>query len=458
MIRHSIHPRHWSRLIVFVLLGLSMPASAVTLPAIIGDHMVLQRDMDAPLWGWAEAGETIKVNGNWNDQWVETRTDAAGRWVVRLPTPPAGGPFEITIQGRETITLKDVLVGEVWICSGQSNMHMSLKPTVNWHTGCLNYEKEVAEAHFPHIRLLTVERRAFSEPLSDCQGSWQPCSPDTVAEFSAVAYFFGRRLHRQLNLPVGLINTSWGGTAIESWTPMEILQGEPLCADILDKYHKAVQRFPAAMEEYRRQLTSWVERVIEAREQGRLNPPMPGAPPGPGLRDSPAAIYNAMIAPLVPFGIRGAIWYQGESNASDPARYRVLLPAMISGWRTIWQQGDFPFYFVQLASWDVTPAPNLTPEGWAELRDAQRMTLALSNTGMAVTVDIGDKYDIHPRNKQEVGRRLALWALARTYAQDVIYSGPLFKSMSVEGDQVVLQFDHVGGGLVSASARQSKVF
>ncbi len=458
MTTHVVRSQRWTWLLTFALFGFTLPATAIKLPAVIGDNMVLQREMDVPLWGWAEAGEKIKVKGNWNEQWVECQANSVGRWIVRLPTPPAGGPFEITIQGRETITLKNVLSGEVWVCSGQSNMNMSLKPTVPWHKGCLNYKKEIAKAQYPNMRLFTVELRSAGEPLSDCRGNWQPCSPETVAEFSAVAYFFGRRLQKDLDVPVGLIHSSWGGTAVEPWTPMEALQAEPICREMLEQYQESVKKFPQAMQEYRQQLTRWVDQAVEARDQGRVAPPPPTAPTGPGFRDSPAALYNAMIAPLVPFGIRGVIWYQGESNAGNAAAYRVLFPAMIRGWRTAWKQGDFPFYFVQLANYDVTPFPHLTPEKWAELREAQLMTLALPNTGMAVSADIGDKHDIHPRNKQEVGRRLALWALARTYGKELTYSGPLYKSMRIDQNRIILEFDHIDGGLVINGGPSLKSF
>ncbi len=347
-----------------------------------------------PLWGWADKGTevTVSIAG----QSAATKTNDQGRWKVTLAKLESGGPHELTIKaGGESRTLKNVLVGEVWICSGQSNMEMGVGMSKD-------AKQEIAAANFPQIRLFTVvNKHNEPAPLDDCKGNcrWAECSPATLASggwggFSAAAYYFGRELHKQLNVPIGLIQTSVGGTPAEAWTSRKALEAEPLL--------KGVH--------------------------------------GSGL-------YNGMIAPLIPYGIRGAIWYQGESNVGGAYQYRTLLPTMIRNWRSDWGQGDFPFYIVQIAPYHynrpgkagrggkgVRAVDPRSLERCAELWEAQLLThKSVPNTGLAVTTDIGELGDIHPHNKQEVGRRLALWALAKTYGRDIVCSGPLYKSMSVEG-------------------------
>jgi sialate O-acetylesterase len=368
----------------------------------------------------------------------------------------------MTISGKNTITIKNILVGEVWVCSGQSNMAMSVRSSAN-------AEKEIAEANYPGIRLFTVERKVAEQPQSDCVGSWTSCSPETVGDFSAVAYYFGRELHKELARatlwtgsnqpsagPIGLIHTSWGGTPAEAWTRREILEKYDDFAPILTRYEDAVAKYPQAKAEYDQQLAQWKEAVEKAKTAGEKPPRQPGAPLGPGHHHSPAGLYNAMIAPLIPYGIQGAIWYQGEANVGRAYQYRTLFPVMIKNWRNDWGQNNFPFLFVQLPNFKaVNPQPS--ESDWAELREAQLKTLDLVNTGMAVIIDIGEADDIHPKNKQDVGKRLALWALAKTYGKPLVYSGPIYKSMKVEGDKIILQFDYVGGGLVARLPRGSSV-
>jgi sialate O-acetylesterase len=272
-----------------------------------------------------------------------------------------------------------------------------------------------------------------------------------------VAYFFGRYLHKELNVPVGLIHTSWGGTPAEAWTRREVLEANPDCAPILKRYDDAVAKYPQAMKEYEQKLAEWKEAAQKAKAESTNPPRRPGEPFGPGHPHSPAGLYNAMIAPLIPYGIAGAIWYQGESNAGRAYQYRTLFPDMIKNWRNDWGVGKFPFLFVQLANFMKTK-PEPDESAWAELREAQTMTLALPNTGMAVIIDIGDADDIHPKNKQDVGKRLALWALANTYGKKLVYSGPIYKSMKVDGNSIVLSFDHVGGGLVAKGGEELEGF
>jgi sialate O-acetylesterase len=296
-----------------------------------------------------------------------------------------------------------------------------------------------------------VARTVAETPQPDCKGQWVECSPQTVGHFSAVGYFFGRELHRQLNEPIGLIHSSWGGTPAEAWTSRPALEENPACEPILTRYKEALAQYPQAQAQYEEDMAKWKEAAAQAREAGTPPPRRPSAPLGPTSHWAPAGLYNGMIAPLVSYVVRGAIWYQGESNAGRAYQYRELFPTLIKSWRTAWDRTDFPFLFVQLANYmDRRPEPN--ESNWAELREAQLMTLDVPNTGMAVIVDIGDAKNIHPKNKQDVGKRLALWALAQTYGKNVVYSGPLYQSMEKKGDKIVLHFDHVGGGLVARGA------
>ncbi len=419
-----------------LVLAASLAFADVKLPALFTDNLVLQRDIKAGVWGTAEPGEevTVSING----QKATAKADADGRWAVKLEPMKAGGPFELTIAGKNTLTLKNVLIGEVWICSGQSNMGVSV--------GGSNHPKEeIAAADFPNVRLFTVPNTVAEKPLADTRGAWSVCSPATVGGFSAIAYFFGRDLNKKLNVPIGLIHTSWGGTPCQSWASREALAAVPELTHYVDELDKTVAGAAAAQTKYEEAMAKWKEAAEKAKAEKK---PAPKQPNRPGIGPhTPSTLYNAMIAPLLPFAIRGAIWYQGESNAGRAIEYRALFAAMIADWRRAWGQGDFPFYYVQLASFmPVRPEP--TDPDWAWLREAQTLTLRLANTGQAVIIDIGEVHDIHPKNKQDVGRRLALAALALTYGQqDLVYSGPLYNSMAVEGNKVRIKFKHVGGGL-----------
>lgn len=420
---------------VVVGISTSVPA-AIRLPAILGDNMVLQQKTDAPIWGWADPQEAVKVKGSWADTEVTAQTGADGKWLVKLPTPEAGGPFTVTIAGSNTITVQNVLIGVVWICSGQSNMQFSVRNSNN-------AEAEIASATYPKIRLFEVPRRVAETPQLDCKGSWQPCNPQTIPDFSAVAYYFGRDLNKQLDIPVGLVHTSWGGTPAESWTRREILAADEDFTPILKRFDKAVAQYPEAIEEYKtKTLEDWKQKAEQAKAEGKEAPRRPNPPLGPDNPWRPAGLYNAMIAPLIPLAIEGAIWYQGESNAGRAWQYQKLFPAMINNWRADWGRGDFPFYFVQIA-----PYTGQNPD----IREAQLMTFkTVANTGIVVTTDIGDPKDIHPRNKQDVGRRLALWALSKNYGlKDIVPSGPIYREMKVEGDKIRVFFDFAGNGLLA---------
>ncbi|MHB9106050.1 MAG: sialate O-acetylesterase [Armatimonadota bacterium] len=429
-------------LLVLLLCGCGLGLRAeVTLPALFSDNMVLQRGIAAPVWGKAAPGEqiTISIAG----QQVTAAAGADGRWQARLAPLQAGGPFQMTVAGKNTITLRNVLVGEVWVCSGQSNMQFML---VKARDGV----READAANHPQIRLFTVPNATAAAPLADCAATWAVCSKDTVRTFSAVAYFFARDLQQALGVPIGLIHSSWGGTPAEAWTDRETLLADPalkgLTAPLDAKLSDHARKI---YEQYGDVLRAWLQEADRAKAEGKPLPPMPAdlsaamyVPPLPP--NTPTSLFNGKIAPLVPFGIAGVIWYQGEANAGRATQYRTLFPAMIRGWRRQWGQGDFPFLFVQLANY-MAAKPEPGPSRWAELREAQAMTLALPKTGMAVAIDVGEATDIHPTNKQDVGKRLALAAQAVAYGKPLEYSGPLYDRMDVQGSTVRLRFIHAAG-------------
>ncbi len=434
-----------------VLLGIAvlippMPAFAdVKLPALIGDNMVLQQGKKVAIWGTADPGENISVT--MGEQKATATADSDGHWKAELGPLKAGGPYDVTIVGKNTITLHNVVVGEVWVCSGQSNMEMAVGNSPRAWGGVKNYEKEIAAGNYPLLREFTVKKAVAGKPQTEVQGQWMVASPQTVGEFTAVGYFFGRDLHKALKVPVGLIHSSWGGTPAEAWTSAEALATNPDLKPLLDDWARKVADYPKLLDQYKQQLNDWAQAAEKAEAEGAIAPPASPMPPDP--RSSPwraAGLYNAMIAPLLPYAIAGAIWYQGESNADRAYQYRELFPAMIRDWRRAWGEGDFPFLFVQLAHFIQNFGPK---SSWAELREAQSMTLSLPKTGMAVAADIGDPYDIHPKNKQEVGRRLALAAEAIAYGRRVVYSGPVYDSMTKEDGSIRLKFKDVDGGLVT---------
>jgi len=414
---------------------------AVRLPAILGSGMVLQQDSDLCIWGWARPGEQVTVRLAGQDGKATAGPD--GQWTVTLLPLTAGGPYQLAVQGAgEALVLDDVLVGEVWLCSGQSNMWWPVKL-------CAAGEQETREANWPRIRLFTAPVKPCLKPQQDVKGQWTACTPDSVKDFSAVAYYFGRYLHRELGVPIGLIHSSVGGTRIEAWTSREALEADPMNQPMLQQWDTRVAKYPQqAQEKYQRKLLKWEQKVQQAQTQFQPAPQKPD-PPTPPEEDAngPTVLYNGMIAPLTPLAIRGVIWYQGESNASNAWAYRTLLPMMIHDWRQRWGRGDFPFLQVQLANFG--PRQDDQPPMWAELREAQLRSLEVVNTAMAVAIDIGDANDIHPPNKQDVGKRLALAALATVYGKDAAFSGPIYRSMRVDGDSIVLSLDHVEGGLTS---------
>ena len=420
----------------------------VTLPRVIGSNMVLQRDMQAPIWGWASPGEKVTITLSPEAEGVEPLfstsavADMKGNWQIKLPAIAAGGPYTLRVKGSNTLELTNVLFGEVWVCSGQSNMQWPVSASKD-------SEAEIAAGMYPKIRLFYVPRVAAGLLQHDVAADWHETTPETVANFSAVAYYFGRKLYKNLDVPIGLINTSWGGTRIEPWTPPVGFTAVPALASISKEVQDIQANYRAQLPEKMKNIEAWIAETRKALETGAQLTQMPNNTHPLAHQQRPTALYNGMVHPIVPYAIRGALWYQGESNLRDGMLYHEKMKALINGWREVWGQGDFPFYFVQLAPFNYG-GRNANPIFLPQIWEAQAATLALPNTGMAVTTDIGNLRDIHPRNKQDVGRRLALWALAKNYGRDdVTSSGPLYKSMRVEGNTIRLTFDYVGSGLTS---------
>jgi sialate O-acetylesterase len=551
----------------------------VQLPRFFSDNMVLQRERLIPVWGWADPKEKITVQFNQQTKKVIAGKD--GKWRIDLSPETAGGPYTLTIKGRNSILISNVLVGDVWICSGQSNMEMQIAA---W--GFINnYQQEIAAADYPNIRHFKVPQKIASQPKADVTGGeWQVCNPKNAGNFSAVAYFFARELNKELNIPIGLLNTTWGGTQVESWTSREAFENsdefktmisgmKAVNLEELEKIKAAtvkarIEKLQGVASVTAAEALTWKERdlndgawrtmevpglweqqepadfdgwlwvrktielsaedtgkeavlelaMIDDNEETYVNGQNVGATSGynqkrkyiipagvlkegknvvavrihdtgggggiwgeandvkitagtkvtslagkwlyrieapaegafsVGPNSYPTILYNAMISPLVPYAIKGAIWYQGEANAGRAYQYRKAFPLMISDWRNQWKQGDFPFYFVQLATFNANNGNSEKGSEWAELREAQALTLSLPNTGMSVTTDIGDAKDIHPKNKQDVGKRLAAIALNKTYQKKNVYSGPVYQSFKVEGNKIIVSFTNVAGGLVA---------
>ncbi len=387
-------------------LGFPAPLAAdVTLPRVLGSGMVLQSGLPVPVWGWAGEGEKVTVT--FAGQSKTARADSAGRWMVKLdPLKASSAAASLAIRGGNRITLENILVGEVWICSGQSNMEWRLSQG-------MRAKEEVEASDHPLIRLFDVPGHTTSPlPREKGAGSWKVCGPRTAGGFSAVGYFFGRRLRRELGVPVGLIGSNWGGTRIEPWVPLEGFEAVPELSSL-------------AYE---------VKRYVASTGVGG---------------GSPSAIYNSMVHPLAPFAMRGGIWYQGESNGNEGTSYYHKKHALVKGWRKVFQNKDLAFYWVQLANFQKENRKPVGGDGWAKLREAQVRALDIPGTGMAVITDIGAANDIHPRNKQDVGWRLAQWALHQTYGRKrLVPAGPLYRSQKLEGDSIRLSFYHVGKGLM----------
>jgi sialate O-acetylesterase len=590
-------------------------AKDVTVSNLISSNMVLQRNTDTRIWGTAVSGGAVFIKINGQNKWA--KADSDGNWEVTLEPMSAGGPFELLIEGKNTIKMTNVMVGDVWVCSGQSNMQWTV-------ANSNNAKKEIANASHPNIRLFSVPRTVKATPQTELKGTWLACSPKTIPSFSAVGYFFGKKLHKDLKVPIGLIHTSWGGTPAEAWTTIDSLKDNVEFKPIVDRFNVAMKNYPKKLALHKKQVKEWKanlkkdnnktrhddpgntgfakeyaktdfndkkwksmntpdtwERIMNidgvvwfrkeitipkawagkdlelnlyavddfdttyfnnkkvggigkenldswrtAREYkipaelvkpgkavisvrifdhyggGGFNTSVgemkiapkdqkgidlsgkwkyfiakemspsalfstqgPRTPMGPNNPHSPAGLYNAMIHPLIKYPVKGAIWYQGETNAGRAYQYRNLLKTMITDWRTVWKQDDMPFFVVQLANF-MTPATKPEESAWAELREAQNMVLELPNTGLALAIDIGEAKNIHPKNKQEVGKRLALSAEKIAYKQDIVHSGPSYNTMKIEGSKIRINFKNIGTGLIAkggnlkhfAIARKDKKF
>lgn len=546
------------------------------LPKIFGDNMVLQRDHSIPVWGWADSKEKITVQ--FNTQTKTVTADKNGKWRVDLASEKSGGPYQLVVKGKNTITFSNVLVGDVWVCSGQSNMEFSLQNS-------LGADKEIPTANYPEIRQFEVPKTIASVPKEDVTGGdWKLCSAATAGNFTAVGYYFAKEIHAALNIPIGLIHTSWGGTHVETWTSRQAFEESDefktmiaampqLNLDSISKIRSAettkrIQTLQGSFPIMPTEIATWKENILNDGEWPKIKVPelweqqspgdldgvvwyrktinIPAADAGKeavlelamiddadttyvngvkagstngynskrryviaagvlkegkntiavrvldtgggggiygqpddvkitigdhaiplagewlfkvaslsaastsiGPNSYPTLLSNAMLNPLIPFAIKGALWYQGESNAGRAYQYRKAFPLMITDWRRHWGQGDFPFYFVQLAAFNSDNGDSKKGSTWAELREAQTMTLSLPNTGMAVTTDIGNPTDIHPKNKEDVGKRLAAVALNKTYGKGNVYSGPVYEAMKVDGNKIILSFTNTGGGLLS---------
>ena len=445
--------KHFVSIVAFFLLvGLNLQAE-VKLPSIFGSHMVLQRDHANPVWGWAAPGEKVTIS--FSGQSHATTAGKDGAWRVKLhPLKVNAKGQTLTVKGSNTIQFTDVLVGEVWVCSGQSNMAMSVDRAYD-------PDLEILTAKYPNIRLISVPQVGTQEPQNDFAGEWAAATPDTVKSFSAVGFFFGRTLHQALDIPIGLIDNAWGGSAAEAWIRRDRLAKLPAAKPFMEQWKQTEATYDhgKATAKFNEQMEKWKTAATAARKAGKPMPRRPRNPRNPLTgQHRPGNLYNGVLKPTIGYGIRGAIWYQGESNSGRAKAYRDVFPLMIQNWRDEWAQGDFPFYWVQLADFrDEQPEP--IDDNWAELREAQTMTMdRLKNTGEAVIIDVGEGRDIHPRDKQTVGRRLARWALAKDYGLKIPYQSPRFKSMEIKGDKAVITFDHVGAGLYSFDVANPKGF
>ncbi len=447
---------HNLRTLLCILILITIPNTlfAQVKPAgVFGDHMVLQQGRTVPIWGKSAANETITVI--FNGQKVSTKAGADGKWKLNLSSMNVGGPYKMVIKGTaDTVTYEDIYIGEVWLCSGQSNMEMTVTEKGGYYwCGVNNQEQEEAAANYPMIRVFNAPSLITDETQTDLEAKWEICSPKTVGHFCATAYFFARELQKSIDIPIGLVTTAYGASTAEAWTSREALEAKPELKFLLDNYAEKCADYDSgsAIKEYEAKLEEWKAASEKAKAAGEKEPKKPGKPRNPHTdQHNPSLLYNGMVAPLVPYAIRGAIWYQGESNAGTADIYDVIMETLIECWRDEWGQGDFPFYFVQLANFRYKSNEPCKGGGTTEVRDSQLKNLSIPNTGMAVSVDIGNAKNIHPKNKQEVGRRLSLLAENRVYDKTVTDSGPIFDHIIIDGNKIQVFFKDysIGKGLI----------
>ena len=429
--------------LVLGLLSAQVSLADVRLPAVVSDNMVLLENGPANLWGWADPGEAITIT--LGGKLFQTVANTDGDWSAKLDGLSPGVAGDMTVRGKNVLAIKNVAVGEVWVASGQSNMAMPVALAKN-------AEQEIAAADHPELRIFTVTKTGAARPQDDCVGKWEVCTPKTVHRFTAVGYFFARDILQNLKVPIGIINASVGATSAELWAPPDVLAADPQFTGFIGGWNRIKKDYPKAKAAFDIELAKWKELAADAAKANKPAPPEPKAPRGGDDIGAPGCYFNGMIAPLLPCAIRGVIWYQGEANASNAKRYSTLFPQLIQSWRQHWAIGEFPFLYVQIANWNFEPVSDKGSR-WAELREVQLHTLALPHTGMAVTVDIGDGVEIHYKNKQEVGRRLSLIALATVYHRDVDYSGPIFSGVQDEPGKLRLTF-HFGSGLKTSDGKE----
>jgi sialate O-acetylesterase len=440
-----------SLLVMMLVLGgpLSIGLAQVRVSALFGDHMILQRDRPIVVWGWGTPSENVRVS--LAEQTTETKVAQDGRWTCTFkPMAASANPTEMKIQATNEILLKDILVGDVWLCSGQSNME--------WGLGGCDAPEDIQTANFPLIRHFGVEANFAASPQPNVKGRWNVCKPETVPGFTAVGFYFARRVQEETGIPIGLLRSSVGGTNIECWMSQETLMNTPALQPYAKVMRDSLAQYQNDLREVIPKVELWTKQSRDAISTGDQVPMPPAIPEFPFgekmFRPRCVTLHNGMIHPLKPFALKGGLWYQGENNAGNPAdgfQYIEKKRAMINDWRQWFGDPDLPFYFVQLAAWQKpTNEPGLA-DGWAFFRDAQRQCLSLPHTGMVVAIDVGDADDIHPKNKYDVGERLARWALANEYSKPTEVSGPLFRSLKIDGNKAIIDFDHVGSGLVAGS-------
>ncbi len=448
-----MNPRHWFRSCLGLFAGtvlLITPANYVRadvrLPALFADHAVLQRDRPLPVWGWADPGEKVLVTlGKERAEAVATKE---GRWQATLKAQPVSKvPLQLEVQGKNRVVVKDVLLGDVWLCGGQSNMEMGLG-------GC-DAPDDIRSADLPLVRSFGVDYHFAATPQDDVKGRWTVCSPQTAPGLTAVGFYFARRVHQETGVPIGLLRSCVGGTNIELWMSQDTLMNTQALAPYGKLMRESLTTYQHDLSAALPAVEEWAAKCREEQKAGRLLPLPPAIPEFPfgekGHRPRCVTLHNGMIAPLVPFALRGVLWYQGENNAgtaADGLQYVEKKRALLADWRKWFGAPDLPFYFVQLAAWQKPSDDPAGGDGWAHIREAQRQCLCLEHTGMAVATDVGDAADIHPKNKEDVGERLARWALVNEYGKKLEVSGPLFRELKIENAKARVVFDHVGAGLM----------
>jgi sialate O-acetylesterase len=437
----------WKGIITLVVTmsSLSMEIDSyadVKIPSIFSDHMVLQRNMKIPVWGWARPGENVSVY--FAGRQSETLTDKDGNWSLVLDPVVCDEPMTMTIKGQNVIEIKDILMGEVWVCSGQSNMGFRVEEDDL-------ADQETPLANYPEIRHFQIQNKVCPEPDRTLGGAWNVCSPETVGKFTAVGYFFAKDLHKRLKVPIGLVHTSWGGTPAEAWISRDALQRNPKLHSVLERFETACKKYPDALKIYEEEVKVWEKKSKEAEKNGLAPPSPPRTPMGPTHFQRPSGMYNGMVLSIVPYAVRGALWYQGECNSEIGFLYSHYLSTLITNWREIWGQGEFPFYIVQIANFGTAQTNPNEISSAADLRGAQsQVAKSFRNCGLAVTIDIGETKSLndHPTNKHDIGLRLAKLAAYDTYGlKDVTPCGPTFKTMSVENSFIRIEFDYAEGGL-----------